>query len=74
MAGFFRLEPAPAGRFFVHVDGRTAVGSQWRRGAYYPVVGKAWEAVVGRSNNLAENSHRSARTSPSLRAEKISKP
>lgn len=28
-SGFFRLTPSPAGRFFVHVDGRTAQGSQW---------------------------------------------
>ncbi|MCP5517327.1 MAG: Ig-like domain-containing protein [Verrucomicrobiales bacterium] len=51
--GFFRLEPAPAGRFFVHVDGRTALGSDWPDGAYYPFVGKAWEAVAGRSDNPA---------------------
>jgi hypothetical protein len=30
--GSFRLEPAPAGRFFVHVDGRAAVGSTWPGG------------------------------------------
>lgn len=51
--GGFRLEPAPAGRFFVHVDGRTAEGSQWPRGAYYPFVGKAWDAVAGSTVNLA---------------------
>ena len=51
--GFFRLQPAPAGRFFVHVDGRTATGSHWPGGAYYPFVGKAWETVAGRTNNLA---------------------
>lgn len=51
--GFFRLQPAPTGRFFVHVDGRTAQGSQWPTGAYYPLVGKAWEAVPGLTNNLA---------------------
>lgn len=51
--GGFRLEPAPAGRFFVHVDGRTAEGSQWPNGAYYPFVGKAWEAVAGSTANLA---------------------
>jgi hypothetical protein len=51
--GYFRLEPAPAGRFFVHVDGRPAVGSQWPTGGYYPFVGKAWEAVAGREDNLA---------------------
>lgn len=37
----------------MHVDGRTAVGSQWPNGAYYPFVGKAWEAVPGKTNNLA---------------------
>ncbi|MCC7374021.1 MAG: Ig-like domain-containing protein, partial [Verrucomicrobiales bacterium] len=48
--GFFRLNPAPSGRFFVHVDGRTAPGSQWPGGAYYPYVGKAWSALPGRTN------------------------
>jgi hypothetical protein len=51
--GFFRLNPSPAGRFFVHVDGRTATGSQWPGGAYYPFVGKAWVTAAGRTNNLA---------------------
>lgn len=51
--GRFRLAPVPAGRFFVHVDGRTAAGSRWPDGEYYPVVGKAWEAVAGRDDNLA---------------------
>ena len=51
--GNFRLEPSPAGRFFVHVDGRTAEGSDWPDGEYFPVVGKAWEAVAGRTDNLA---------------------
>ena len=51
--GSFVLSPAPAGRFFVHVDGRTAVGSGWPDGDYYPFIGKAWEAVAGRTNNLA---------------------
>jgi hypothetical protein len=50
--GFFSL-PCPAGRFFVHIDGRTEVDSNWPNGAYYPVIGKAWEAVAGRTNNLA---------------------
>lgn len=48
--GFFLLNPCPAGRFFVHVDGRTAAGSEWPIGAYYPFVGKAWEAAAGRTN------------------------
>lgn len=51
--GRFRLQPAPAGRFFVHIDGRRALGSAWPEGSYYPVVGKAWEAVPGRTNNPA---------------------
>lgn len=51
--GRFTLSPAPSGRFFVHVDGRTAVGSQWPQGVYYPFIGKAWEAEPGRTNNLA---------------------
>lgn len=51
--GNFRLTNAPAGRFFVHVDGRTAQGSHWPGGDYYPVVGKAWEAVAGREDNPA---------------------
>jgi len=51
--GDFKLSPAPAGRFFVHVDGRTATGSTWPGGAYYPFVGKAWEAMAGKEDNLA---------------------
>lgn len=51
--GAFHLYPSPAGRFFVHIDGRTATGSAWPNGAYYPAVGKAWEAQAGHSNNLA---------------------
>ncbi|MBL9138056.1 MAG: Ig-like domain-containing protein [Verrucomicrobiales bacterium] len=51
--GSFTLSPAPAGRFFVHVDGRTAIGSRWPGGAYYPFVGKAWETIPGKTNNLA---------------------
>jgi hypothetical protein len=51
--GSFALTPAPTGRFFVHVDGRTAVGSQWPGGSYYPFVGKAWEALPGVVTNLA---------------------
>ncbi|MBI2928494.1 MAG: Ig-like domain-containing protein [Verrucomicrobia bacterium] len=51
--GNFTLDPCPAGRFFVHVDGRTAELSDYPDGAYYPVVGKAWEAVAGRTDNKA---------------------
>ncbi len=52
-AGNFRLEPAPAGRFFVHVDGRTSPRSAWPEGDYYPFVGKAWVAAAGHADNLA---------------------
>ncbi|MCZ7636605.1 MAG: Ig-like domain-containing protein [Verrucomicrobia bacterium] len=50
--GDFKLTNAPAGWFLVHVDGRTAAGSQWPDGDYYPFVGKAWETVAGRQDNL----------------------
>ncbi len=52
-AGRFQLTNAPAGRFFVHIDGRTSPLSHWPTGDYYPFVGKAWEAVPGREDNLA---------------------
>ncbi|MEM7247176.1 MAG: RHS repeat-associated core domain-containing protein [Acidobacteriota bacterium] len=45
--GNFRLEPAPAGRFFVHVDGRTATVER-PEGSYYPTVGKPFVSVAGR--------------------------
>ncbi len=51
--GFFRLEPCPAGEFFVQVDGRTSPESQWPGGDYYPFVGKRWVARAGRTDNLA---------------------
>lgn len=51
--GNFRLQPCPAGRFFVNVDGRTSPLSQWPNGAYYPTIGKGWEATAGKTNNLA---------------------
>jgi len=43
--GRFTLTPAPSGRFFVLIDGRTATGSS---GGYYAFVGKAWDGVPGR--------------------------
>ncbi len=52
--GNFRLDPAPAGRFFVHIDGRTATNPTIPEGGYYPFVGKAWEAVAGKENNIGE--------------------
>ncbi|MSU64236.1 MAG: hypothetical protein EXS31_17905 [Pedosphaera sp.] len=51
--GNFKLTNSPAGRFFVHIDGRPAKGSSYPSGAYHPLVGKAWEAAPGRQDNLA---------------------
>ncbi len=51
--GNFTLAPTPAGRFFVHIDGRTAKGSHWPTNDYYPFIGKAWEAIPGKGDNLA---------------------
>ena len=59
--GNFRLESAPVGRFFVHIDGRTvtevkidgeAVPTRYPDGPYYPLVGKAWESVPGEEVNI----------------------
>ncbi len=66
--GNFRLDPAPSGRFFVHIDGRTATnglanaGLRWDQRTYCPVVGKAWEAVAGKSDNLAGDGDSRIRT------------
>lgn len=51
--GNFTLAPVPSGEFFVHIDGRNAVGSSWPDGDYYPFVGKSWTATPGRTDNLA---------------------
>ena len=49
--GDFCLDPAPAGRFFVHIDGSAAT-NQVPEGAYYPFVGKSWESVPGLTTNI----------------------
>ena len=51
--GNFSLDPAPSGRFFVHVDGRTAANGV-PAGAYYPFVGKPWTSVPGESLNVGD--------------------
>ncbi|MCI0633851.1 MAG: DUF6531 domain-containing protein, partial [Actinobacteria bacterium] len=61
--GSFRLDDAPAGRFFVHIDG-TSVTSvtiggvttalSFPDGAYFPTVGKPWEAVAGEETQVAD--------------------
>ncbi|MFZ1404884.1 MAG: dockerin type I domain-containing protein, partial [Anaerolineae bacterium] len=49
--GDFCLDPAPAGSFFVHIDGRTAVNNV-PPGAYYPFVGKRWDSVPGDTTDI----------------------
>ncbi len=49
--GNFCLNPAPAGRFFVHIDGRTATNGV-PTGSYYPFVGKAWDSLPGQQTNV----------------------
>jgi len=53
--GSFRLEPVPAGVFFVHVDGRTVASAiidgvltptVYPGGPYYPFVGKPFESIA----------------------------
>ncbi len=51
--GDFCLDPAPAGRFFVHIDGRT-VSNGTAIGAFYPFVGKAWASVPGEETNVGD--------------------
>jgi len=51
--GNFCLDPAPAGKFFVHIDGRTAT-NPLPAGDYYPVVGKLWESTAGETVNIGE--------------------
>ena len=59
--GNFTLSPCPAGSFFVHIDGRTSPQSNYPSGDYFPAVGKRWEAVAGRTDNLAGNTQDTAR-------------
>ncbi len=42
--GNFCLDPAPIGRFFARVDGRTATNAV-PEGAYYPTVVEAWQGI-----------------------------
>jgi hypothetical protein len=51
--GSFNLNPCPAGRFFVEVDGRTSALSNFPDGGYYPYINKPWEALPGKADNLA---------------------
>ncbi|MEQ1890939.1 MAG: putative Ig domain-containing protein [Planctomycetota bacterium] len=51
--GNFRLEPAPAGRVFVVIDGKTASNPRPAEG-YYPTVGKAFETSAGHEKNVGD--------------------
>lgn len=51
--GNFRLDPAPVGRFFVHIDGRTATNAI-APSAYYPYVGKLWETSAGQEATIPD--------------------
>ena len=51
--GSFTLDPAPAGRFFVHIDGWQASNPR-DPGSYYPRVGKPWVAVAGTSTSVGD--------------------
>ncbi|MCG8407758.1 MAG: Ig-like domain-containing protein [Phycisphaerales bacterium] len=50
--GNFRLEPAPVGQFFVHIDGRTATNVDIEPGAYFPFVGKPYTSIAGQDVNV----------------------
>ena len=52
-SGNFRLDPVPAGRFFVHIDGRKATNEK-PAGSYYPFVGKAWESRAGLESSIGD--------------------
>lgn len=45
--GDFRLDPAPDGAFFVHIDGSTATNAAIPAGNYYPTVGKVFVGEPG---------------------------
>ncbi|MFZ2422971.1 MAG: hypothetical protein WA029_17700, partial [Anaerolineae bacterium] len=51
--GNFCLDPAPAGSFFVHIDGREAT-NPIPAGSYYPYVGKQWQSVPGQNTNIGD--------------------
>ena len=51
--GDFRIDPAPAGRFFVHIDGSTASNPVPQTG-YYPTVGKAFESIPSQEVNIGD--------------------
>ncbi|MHC5029048.1 MAG: hypothetical protein ACYTGR_20040, partial [Planctomycetota bacterium] len=52
--GDFCLDPAPVGKFFVHIDGATATNDDIPDGAYYPTVGKPFKSVAGQQVNVPD--------------------
>ncbi|MEM7249518.1 MAG: Ig-like domain-containing protein [Acidobacteriota bacterium] len=52
--GNFRLDPAPAGKFFVTIDGAMAELQGMEEGAYYPTLGKPFESTPGEEVNVGE--------------------
>jgi hypothetical protein len=51
--GNFRLDPAPAGPFFLLIDGKTATNPV-ATGAYYPTLGKPFESSPGREITVGD--------------------
>lgn len=49
--GRFCINTAPAGQFFVHIDGRTS-SRPVPSGAYYPFVGKAYDGIPGQTVDI----------------------
>lgn len=52
--GNFCLDPAPVGRFFVHIDGSTATNPEIPVGSYYPTVGKPFVSVAGQEVTIGD--------------------
>lgn len=52
--GNFCLDPAPVGRFFVHIDGSTATNPEIPVGSYYPSVGKPFVSVAGQEVTIGD--------------------
>ncbi|MCH6258917.1 DUF6531 domain-containing protein [Puniceicoccaceae bacterium K14] len=56
--GNFRIENAPPGDFFVHIDGREiedlSSGIRFPDMSYYPFVGKSWTSLPGQEVNIGE--------------------
>jgi PKD repeat protein len=52
--GNFRLDPAPAGRFFIEVDGTSATNAGIPVGAYFPVFGTALDVPAVAETAIAD--------------------